>query len=286
MNAQTTNSVYPEAVDAYAKLQLEPLLSKLALHKRLPRELREMVYTYIYGNQYIELDRRSWPSDYSRSDRTGDLTPDSAWLNPDFVGLDMAREGAEIYYQKNTFQLHDSQLKDLFQPQYDHGMDPTQYLRKLSVAVRYADITDDLQYGSENFFNVSRPYLERDPDKYISPTEELALYEERREALYHILRLQRREQLAIFITLDTVMTGSQVRFANHRHLFNILEMVREPVYELMHAGADVSVRQFNVRHDTFRDFVPTPRDPNHNIFKLTKEEWEKVLRPRAEHQGL
>lgn len=92
-------------MDRYAGTILKPIITKLALYERLPPELRELVYEYIYAmppiSRHDGLPRvplnEEWdpPTDQKY---TGPPMPDSAWLNPAVVGLGMAHEGTKIYY--------------------------------------------------------------------------------------------------------------------------------------------------------------------------------------------
>ena len=65
-----------------------------------------------------------------------------------------------------------------------------------------------------------------------------------------------------------------------RVMLNILEMLRQPVYDLMHEGSTVTLLHYNARgnpdnRENLRKRALT-RCPANNFFQTTKQEWEAV----------
>jgi hypothetical protein len=72
-------------------------------------------------------------------------------------------------------------------------------------------------------------------------------------------------------------------FRMERRVHNMLECIRRPVYNLIHAGAIITVRELQGANSTpfrqgLRCFVRNGR--NEMFFGLTREEWEELQRLR------
>jgi hypothetical protein len=188
------------------------------------------------------------------------------------VGIEMVREAAEVYYRHNEFRLDDDKLKELLgKDVFQVGVRPADHIRKLWVPIAYGIIEEDVQFGmAQSFF----PTDDADIDDLRAG--ELRLYEDGRKKLSHLLLLKNRDQLDIRLQIFTVLEDET---QDRRRFCNILESMRDTMYDLMHSGAEIRLehynREGNFGHDLIRIGKDGKSDPK-MITKLSKDEWEKV----------
>ncbi|KAF2474449.1 uncharacterized protein BDR25DRAFT_352000 [Lindgomyces ingoldianus] len=144
-------------IEPYAKAICLKLAA--AFYVTLPREIRDLVYSYLTnsGNNtdHVIIVCDGKPSFRNRSycgradtrtskDSFWDISVLEYYLNSEYMGLAVAREIAEAYYQTNTFYFdyHDLPLlhKFLTLDRFGYGLVP-------AGLVRYLDIVLDGDYG-------------------------------------------------------------------------------------------------------------------------------------------
>lgn len=174
--------------------------------------------------------------------------------------------------------MQDYQLENLLKDHFNLGVHPVDHIRNLKIYVNYVE---SVRYHQHVSYTQYRSLLSNwYGDDYLEPAEELGLYEIRRKALSHLLRLQQKEKLHVDIHLHTNLDPDTME--ENRQMYNILETMRETVYDLMHAGANVTIKQENsYQLEEWRYLLHPHSGKESSFFRLTKEEWEKVLLHRT-----
>lgn len=190
----------------------------LAFQERdLPREIRNLIYSSLAdvlknedgthlcigpSHPRSEVDEHP-PAHYV----TQGLQRQSWIMDPDFVGLDLAGEIAQIYYAEFSFWLNGSQ----FQPCLDNydplkvGFQPFDYITKLTIL----EMTD---------FN--------------------SLHEN----LMHLCTIRRKDKFRVDLRFLVHDTGhGYIGVEDMKSMLRLLEDIRYPVYELIHSGSNVHV---------------------------------------------
>lgn len=118
---------------------LDGIDTTIALMQNLPRKVRDMIYTFAYAQEELinvasrpsrtleDMDYSGWPEDTA------------GFLNSDIVGVETAKEAAEIFYGSNTFHIAgSSHIHELGEPDhYNSGVCPIDYIRNLKVEISY-----------------------------------------------------------------------------------------------------------------------------------------------------
>ncbi|CAN9354483.1 unnamed protein product [Alternaria sp. RS040] len=261
------------------------------LHIVLPRELRNMIYTYIVGPSaqleyafdihgiiQIGFFESGQYEDLSMFGESCQIQPRSWAMDPSYFGTDVAIELAEAYYALNRFALTSEQFLYPFLT-FDPlalGIKPYEHIRRLDLTLDFEDAHD------VNFADVAT----------------------------HLQALQlipsKRRKMDIYVNLTTsftpyVNTKFKYSVEAERIMLNILELLRWPIYELLHKGHAVQVLHENVDGED----RTSPQIPQRNLtsycssgskmshmadfFYMTKEEWlkekgrETVADPASHH---
>ena len=150
------------------------------------------------------------------------MQPTHFTMDPLAVGLPMVREVAEIYFTQNTFGFA-LERGDLASTMTDDpfglGFPPRDYIRSLHLTTSF------------------RPL-----DQYRGVTEEevLTLFYEQLKSLTLITR---KDRLCVNVLLDTHFSDNDTK--HERMMLNILEVLRQPIYDLMHAGTKLDLTHHN-----------------------------------------
>ena len=79
------------------------------------------------------------------------MQPHSYCMNPAFVGIDVAKEIAEVYYSKNLFHL----IKEYHIPglikgdPFNIGVNPAKFIRKMTILTGISDLVSSLRLEEE-----------------------------------------------------------------------------------------------------------------------------------------
>jgi hypothetical protein len=175
-------------------------------------------------------------------------------MNPAFVGMPMAMEVAEVYYAQNWFYCTtEMDLKEmLLGDPFDLGIKPFEHIRRLRVRV---DIP------RQAFTSCTEHEVLADKDEHIK--------------LLDVITHKRQLSIEIILTTDITNQGGD-KLDNEIQMYNILEMIRQPVYDLIFAGTHVEVRQVDDEHNAVGNRPLSDSDSNRTFFRLTKEVWSEV----------
>ena len=249
---------------------------------KLPLELRNIIYTYLdfntkgitYGTQAVTFGIGDFDPNFHISGSEHELDshllctsraveagcydtygkPGGWLLNAEYVGEVLARAMAERFFSNNDFNCQVSQLEELLiEDRTGTGFKSYEWIRqKLAVglATTKCNASERAWQSTENetaFLN--------------------GLY-----ANLRLLTLLTRKEVEITIWLSTAAPRWEPNIEGERRFYNIMEAVRAPTYELMHAGFE----KVQVNHTTMStgNSQVISEEP-YNWFALSKEEWEE-----------
>lgn len=250
-------------------------LTKLnsAMHARLPTELRSMIYAYLlptedsasfwlpeYDPYFDDPDledsvttKRSFDAGTQDTDKPG------AWLNPAYVGKNMARDLAEIYYSSRSFSLDMRNMSQfLHEDRTDSGFKPMEHLRK-GLTIR---VMTTMTYA-ENGWVWSSIENEQDVFDRIYTT------------LKDLLLLSHLPKMPVTICICTCSVASESEVESVRRFYNIMEAVREPIYDLLHAGVDLKIWDEPLFSCVANNDSQMTQEGSLNQFAMGKDEWHK-----------
>jgi hypothetical protein len=193
-------------------------------HTRILREIRDWMYWYLvcpkessivvgytlapYG--YEEVD----PDFYGTSK---DVQPNAYCMNPDFVGVEVVKEIAEVYYRNRFHLTRETHIPDHIEGDpFNIGVDPAKHLRHLTVLVNLTS-------------NQSSHY------------EEVAQLRELLTNLLPLTLIKRKDRLQVEIRLTTAYHKRPLRGVR---MLNLLGTIRIPIYFLLHHGAKVILLKY------------------------------------------
>lgn len=206
-----------------------------------PRELRDLMYTHLVTPPYYYFTRIGFlsPGYVTENMKTtvcGHSTymqPSHHALNPAYVGQAMALEIAEAYYSQNIFDVTKAKyLSRLLLTDYHGlGIKPYEWIREVRLS---------LKFGKQD----SRP------------EDELETLKKTYAHLRNLCLIRQKNRLKVDIYVHTTFHGQIDDDANvdkprsyqvdhERRVLNVLEMLRQPVYDLLHAGSKISLVHFN-----------------------------------------
>lgn len=275
--------------EIFSKVEIHNSLKQLysEMRSKLPLELREMIYSYldIQGRAYhndptkhipIVVGQGRFDPDFHDNEEVfldekleearrvfesgsfDSLKPGGWMLNHEYVGQGMAREIAEIFYSVNNFTIRHKELKEfLLLDRTQTDMKPYEYIRReICVIVSTTQCNGD----TERAWQTTQNEIE-----FLT-----GIYEE----LKSLMLITRKSDVSIEIWLVTSQPGWNEHLAGERRFYNIMESIRAPIYDLIHAGVDITVTH---------DYMSTGCELNIskgslNFFSMSKEEWEKEKR--------
>ena len=258
--------------------------------RKLPAELRDDVYTFICIedrpieilpsrlNRPLLLHELSLWKRYDNEDInnhfiTATLQPDSYVLDPRNVGPKAALEISKSYYSRNVFDIsvgldEYAQVLSRFltaPPYLKESVKPFELVRKVVIRGKLQEVPKLLDK-----FKIYRD--ERDSDG------EIDLLEDWQSSMRDVALIEHTDRLRLEFVLETNFhhTGPSLfalrefsQVEKLRCLLHFLEMLRQPIYDLIHAGAKVTV--------TLKDDwnAGRPKDLTH-FFSLTGQMWAEV----------
>ena len=248
---------FAHAIEKYSAFQTLSIAT--AFYERdLPREIRDIVYGYLVrappnGSCVHEL----------RFEHIRRQQEPFFAMNPAFVGKEMAHEVSEAFYSELYFEVADcdEDVVAALTQSPNVQVRPCDFLRTLNIEVRFWD---------------SDPYQDRDSfwDGFATRYKEIANAANAVSGL-----VKRLDRLTVNVSVGTNIPLSQLEALDvEKKMVIIMEVLRYPVYELIHACKKVHVQYTNNdseggQEDTgFRDLDAW--------FGLSREEWEKVRRIR------
>ncbi|KAF2872187.1 hypothetical protein BDV95DRAFT_38360 [Massariosphaeria phaeospora] len=243
----------------------------------LSRELRDVVYSYLCVEKVkIHIGRPSYIeepiTDRVRQREHEDMQPDSYAMDPRYMGESMAQEVAETYYSQNHFSV----------PSYNKHLKGLLSSHPLLPAIRPFDLIRKVDVPIEEFQSAA----------WLNWEQEKEQLDERYNRLSSLCMLSRRDQVQVKIELSTQYSAfkspshhPENELQEERHILNSLEVMRKPIYDLLHSGSKVILRHEQEPQHEDDDQVWQWRyltsfgernDAVMNVFQLTAEEWQKV----------
>ena len=241
----------------------------LSFQKRaLPREVRDLIYSHlidglkVQGEKHIRVrpsGARNPPTELCiTSDIRKALFPHLWVMNPDLVGLEMARGIAEVYFAESSICLPRAEFLPVllkFDP-FNLGFQPFDSIRRLTILE-----TLDFHHLHEN--------------------------------LMHLCRIKQKGAFELDLRLLTPFPHPRknvITVQDERRMLCLLEDLRYPIYELIHSGSKVTIWQVIPKEEKpshahrritrfSNDIIPTlniRRAPEVDFFTLTAEEWKLV----------
>jgi hypothetical protein len=281
MKAEATKAYYALLAewDTYYKQYHAQSLMELyaAMKSQLPIEIRNMVYHQLCKNPNTwsvaigqtrhnpnfqsfrpeSAIQAEWHyAQEALSASTRDVHKPGGWLlNPEYVGSDMAREAAEVFYSMNEFCVSHESLSDFLTfDRTQSGFKPYEYVR----GTLQVHITTTCGNGHN--------------ERAWSNTEhETAFLNGIYINLDALTLVKRKQQLHVKIRLYTGAPLHATRYNGERRFYNIMEAVRSPIYDLIHAGVKVDVEHVKASSHSRRSF--TEGEANH--FRMEKSVWEE-----------
>ncbi|KAH7410338.1 hypothetical protein DE146DRAFT_347849 [Phaeosphaeria sp. MPI-PUGE-AT-0046c] len=263
--------------DTYFKVHHSQSLMQLhaAMRSKLPIEIRNMVYYHLCKHRStvycgsvrhnanfqdfstqgkIEAEWHYAAEAYSAS--TLDVHEPGGWLlNSEYVGCDMAREVAAVFYSVNEFWVSNvsSLAKFLNSDRSQTGFKPYEHVR----GAFGVNITTTCGNGEQ--------------ERAWSSTEhELAFLEDLYINLKTLALITCKQQLRVKILLYTGAPLRLTRYNGERRFYNIMETIRSPIYDLIYSDVKVEVEHMRASDHHRRSF--TEGEWNH--FSMNKSTWE------------
>lgn len=272
------------------------------MHKKLPQELKELVYRYLYleeapipigsyhfstyvpkslrsGHQnpqtqsapFIVVPDGSIRQDHSIERDDNVIYPDSWLLDPAYLGLTVAQDASKFYYQSNTFSVCtlDNATSDfLFRDPINNFTGSHRPQDAQPLGFKPIDHVRNIQIRV----------------KYEHLTAYFSFYSELRngekDLMLEIFNTMHKfvggidsaaaAQLSVELLLMTDYKPIENELKRKRLHLNLLEAVRLPVYKLKHdLGVDLTVTHYDEYYLLF------PRDVTNN-FQLSQNQWSYV----------
>lgn len=273
------------------------------MHEKLPQELKEVIYQYLYledtpipvgsyhfttyvpeplrseyksgqvhSEPFIIVPEGSTRQDHSIERDQNIVYPDSWLLDPAYVGYPAAYEASKFYYKSNTFSVCtlENIVHDFFFRDPIHNFTPRHDSGDYAQPLGFLPI--------ECVRNVQVRI------KYEHLTAYFSFYEELRngekdliQGIFHnvrsfvdgIDRVTAAQWNVEFLVMTAYVVGLDEYERKRLHL-NLLEAIRAPVYTLKHElGANLTVTHYD------ECFLLFPRNVTDD-FQLTKEQWDYV----------
>ncbi|KAF1849775.1 uncharacterized protein K460DRAFT_411598 [Cucurbitaria berberidis CBS 394.84] len=208
---------------ASLKEQVEQLITRTAKAECLliatqfytrsfPREIRDLVYRYVVITD-VYMTRIGPNGLYEQ--------PHYHAMDPAFVGEDMAKEIAEVYYSKSNFYFVENTLiPDLIKGDpFDIGIKPFQHIRRLNITFSLRDIPQSKELQILELFEIFSQLLP-------------------------LLQISRLELLRVQFIVETDFR-KPYSIDDECLMLNFLETIRIPMYMLLWQESKVSLRQFD-----------------------------------------
>jgi hypothetical protein len=175
-------------------------------------------------------------------------------MNPAFVGVEVAKEIAEVYYSRNRFHIDwEIRIPDFIKGvPFKIGVDPAKNLRRLTGLV---DLTSN----------------------GITHDEEVAQLQRLLTNLLPLTLIKRKDLLEVEIRHTTAYHKRSPRGVR---MLNLLETIRIPIYFLLHHGAKVILPQYQGSRDRYltcyNGFGRREENNTTNFFHLPSDDTLKV----------
>jgi len=177
-------------------------------------------------------------------------------MNPRFVGLEMAKEITEAYYFQNYFFFTNGghMRSTLEGDPFGVGVKPTDHIRHFKVDVKMSSWPSDMHDHESKVL--------------------VAIHKD----LQILSTLKKKDCVSVRFSLETKY-DKQPTLEDERGMYNLLETLRHPVYDLMHAGSTIFIEHWNGQTDFqddngYQSLVSGSRDKI--FFDRTAEEWREV----------
>lgn len=281
--------IFISEFEASAKAVSFPFLTQLhsAMQTYLPRELRDMIYAYLFPNDQgimtgdlvrfpapvfnrdffvntelpdehhyntwleseIEVTNRSFQAGTQNVDKPG------GWLlDASYVSKDMARDLAEIYYSSYGFELRIPKMKAfLHDDPTKTGFKPVEHIRK------HLDIFVETTMSAGQMENA-----------WASTANETEFLDRIYTTLKDLLLLSHIREIPITMRIGTCSPLHESQMEGDRRFYNVMEAIREPIYDMLHAGVNLEVSHISFATSKVRIISNEPC----NFFRLGKEMWQ------------
>lgn len=294
------NLEFERQLEQHARADCKQLASMM--HTKLPLELRELIYQYLYLEDgpipvgsyhftiYVPEPLRSesnnppahsepfiiMPEEATRQDHSIErdeniVYPDSRLLDPRYLGHVVARDASMYYYKSNTFTVCtlENALSDFLFRDPIHNFIGAETNPESAEPLGLIPIDHirnlEIRVKYEHYFTYLTFYEELH-------NGEKTLIQGIFDAL-HDFSSRISPAVASQLHVEICMMSASIPLRNNlneRTHMNVLEAIRVPVYMLKHdLGAAIKV----IHHDEYCS--PFPKDKT-GIFQLSKDQWSKV----------
>ncbi|KAF2658216.1 hypothetical protein K491DRAFT_690371 [Lophiostoma macrostomum CBS 122681] len=279
--ALAAQQAYVHYLEACVRSQTRGPLTALysAMNAKLPVEIRGMVYSYLdvkkqetitfglgpyfpnFEDEEYHLERLLREGHEAIKAGTYDapiLQPGGWLINAEFVGSGLAREIADIFYTSNRFSLSAYQLRDfLTVDRTQSGMKPYEFVSgQLEV-----DITTNFcESSSEGIWPISE--------------DEITFLDGLYTQLKTLTLIPPYDNSSMLITLHASPSIRGSDLEGYRRLHNVLEAVRTPIYDLMHAGWNIQMWHSKALSRLQQSIQLLPYD----LLALEQAEWKQEKR--------
>lgn len=176
----------------------------------------------------------------------------------------MARELAEIYYSSYRFGLDIKNKRGfLHDDRTDTGLKPIEHIRKRLDVLIWVTMNNGEREGAW----ANTDYEERFLNRIYTNLKHLLL-------LPHIHKIPVTIRIGTFPLTCHLRRGDDPRSYNmegDRRFYNIMEAVREPIYDLLHADVNLEVWHVASFLDNGHIVLKGPR----NYFEMSKDAWQE-----------
>ncbi|KAI4924888.1 uncharacterized protein J4E92_006924 [Alternaria infectoria] len=269
------------------------------MYAKLPRELRDIIYEYAIKERILHR-----VPDFPQR-KNAEVPSIQRIYSQHYVGVEVAREAAEYYYSQQhiiaKFQtLRETLTRDIFHL----GVKPYMHIRTLHVRINNDKISGCLvkEAGADaNGRLIENVYVENCiaqekgnlNDLYQKLEAGFALFKGKREPSLLKLRIIIKMSGYSNAYYEHTQEGVTAMRDYERRFINMLETIRKPVYDMIHAGCNVEVKfekevisavdrywgdgtDSGIGSDSDEDTDVYMRlDLTPALFHLSKEDWEK-----------
>ncbi|KAI4660672.1 uncharacterized protein J4E78_005377 [Alternaria triticimaculans] len=271
----------------------------IGMYSKLPRELRDIVYGYAIKEPFLIR-----VPDFQQL-KNAEVPSTKRIYSQFYVGVEVAREVAEYYYSKQYIIAKFQTLREtLTQDVFHLGVKPYMHTRELHVLINNDKISGCLvkEAGADaNGRLIENVYVENCiaqekgnlDDLYQKLEAGFALFKGEREPSLLKLRIIIKMSGYSHAYYEHTQEGVTAMRDYERRFMNMLETIRKPVYDMIHAGCNVEVKfekemisavdrywgdgtdsgiesDSDEETDIYMRLNLTPA-----LFHLSKEEWEK-----------
>jgi hypothetical protein len=292
---------FERRLEQHAQADCRQLASMM--HAKLPLELRELIYQYLYyedapvpigsyhfttyvpeslrsennnppthSEPFIVMPEGATKQDHSIERDESIVYPDSRLLDPAYLGQHVARDASMYYYRSNTFSictLENALSGFLFRDpihNFTRGQSTSGSAKPLGLLPIDHIRNLEIRVKYEHYYTYFTFYDNLHDGERILIQDIFDVLHNFSSRVSHAIA----SQLHIEICMMTAFEPTEIKRQLDRMHTNLLEAIRVPLYLLKHdVGAGIKVIHYDER------CRPFPKDVT-AIFQLSKDQWAKV----------